>query len=214
MSLSGAGGIGGMLARTDTNGSTFYHADGNGNITALMDGNQNIVARYEYDGFGRLIGKWGSMADLNRYRFSSKEYVSQAGLYYFGNRFYEPNSQRWLNRDPIQEAGGLNLYQAVGNNPVNWIDPYGLDYHYYGNPSQFPPGMVPLIYGDTAFEQTSAAINNFGRSLWNGVAALGNLFHWGVGQLGGSDQDADALLMAAGLPEANLAGEADASQGY
>ena len=27
MSLSGAGGIGGSLARTDTNGSTFYHAD-------------------------------------------------------------------------------------------------------------------------------------------------------------------------------------------
>ncbi len=45
-SLAGAGGIGGLLARTDANGSTFYHADGNGNVTALMDGNQNIVARY------------------------------------------------------------------------------------------------------------------------------------------------------------------------
>jgi len=44
-SLQGAGGIGGLLARTDATGSTFYHADGAGNITALMDGNQNIVAR-------------------------------------------------------------------------------------------------------------------------------------------------------------------------
>ena len=37
-SLAGAGGIGGLLARTDTNGSTFYHADGAGNITGMMDG--------------------------------------------------------------------------------------------------------------------------------------------------------------------------------
>ena len=94
MSLSGAGGIGGMLARTDASGSTYFHADASQNITALMDGNQNMDARYEYDGFGRLTGKWGSMADLNRYRFSSKNNVSQAGLYYFGNRFYEPNFQR------------------------------------------------------------------------------------------------------------------------
>ena len=38
--LAGAGGIGGLLARTDTNGSAFYHADGSGNVTALMDGRE------------------------------------------------------------------------------------------------------------------------------------------------------------------------------
>jgi YD repeat-containing protein len=96
-SLAGAGGIGGLLARTDTNGSTFYHADGSGNITALIDSNQNVVARYEYDAFGRMIGKWGTLADANHYRFSSKEFMLQAGIYHYGFRFYEPNLQRWLN---------------------------------------------------------------------------------------------------------------------
>src|SRR5678815_1793867 len=33
--ISGAGGIGGLLARTDSSGSAFYHSDGNGNVTAL-----------------------------------------------------------------------------------------------------------------------------------------------------------------------------------
>jgi RHS repeat-associated protein len=124
-SLRGAGGVGGLLARTDANGTTYYHTDANVNITALMDGNQNIVARYEYDGFGRLIGKWGSMADANVYRFSSKEYDPVTGLYYFGGRYYDPVLQRWLNCDPIQEAAGINLYGFVRNNPTCYVDSDG-----------------------------------------------------------------------------------------
>ena len=131
-------GIGGLLARTDANGSTFYHSDGSGNITALIDATQNIVARYEYNPFGKLIGKWGALADVNRYRFSSKEIHPLSGLYSYGFRFYEPSFQRWLNRDPIGEGGGLNLSQFVGNSPVNEIDPLGLE----GNPvSSTLPGV-------------------------------------------------------------------------
>jgi RHS repeat-associated protein len=126
LSLRGAGGIGGLLARTDSNGPACYHSDGNGNITALIDADQYVAARYEYDPYGRLIGKWGRLADANRYRFSSKEFQPASGLYYYGYRFYEPNFGRWLNRDPIQERGGLNLYSFNGNNPANRIDPLGL----------------------------------------------------------------------------------------
>ncbi len=75
------------------------------------------------------------MADFNRYRFSGKEYDPRTGLYYFGYRYYEPNFQRWLNRDPIGERGGLNLYGFVGNNPVNRIDPLGLWGVAFGNNS-------------------------------------------------------------------------------
>ncbi len=61
-SIHGAGGIGGLLARTDGSGSAFYHADGAGNITALIDENENIAARYEYDPFGNLINSGALLA--------------------------------------------------------------------------------------------------------------------------------------------------------
>lgn len=40
--------------------------------------------------------------------------------------YYDPTLQRWLTLDPIGEAGGINIYQFVGNDPVNEVDPYGL----------------------------------------------------------------------------------------
>src|SRR5208283_1582939 len=72
-SLHGAGGIGGLLARTDGGQSiaslpsahAFYHADANGNITCLINTNQAIVAKYEYDPFGNILSQSGSLADAN-----------------------------------------------------------------------------------------------------------------------------------------------------
>ena len=78
------------------------------------------------------------------------------GLSYYGYRFYQPVMGRWLTRDPLQEAGGINLYGFVQNNPVNWIDPWGLDsssgswtfwqsINYLNNQAQarYQPGYVP-----------------------------------------------------------------------
>ena len=134
--LSSAGGIGGLLARTDmglfsaglASAHAYYQADGNGNITCLINTNQSNIAKYLYDPFGGLLEKSGPLADANHITFSSKEFHAPSGLYYYGLRFCDPLSQRWLNRDPIGEAGGLNLYGYVGNNPIMFIDPYGLSF--------------------------------------------------------------------------------------
>lgn len=124
--MQGAGGIGGLLARTDASSTNFYHSDGGGNITALTDSSGNVVARYLYDPFGNLLAKSGAMADVNRYRFSSKEVHPNSGLYYYGYRFYEPNLQRWVNQDPIQVRGGVNFYSFIKNSPINAYDSFGM----------------------------------------------------------------------------------------
>jgi len=130
--LERAGGIGGLLARSHGySGGTwsthnFYQADGNGNITYMVNSSQSSVAAYKYDPFGNLISSSGSLAGANVYRFSSKEQHANSGMYYYGYRFYDPNLQRWINRDPIEEAGGINLYAFVQHDPLNFTDSFGL----------------------------------------------------------------------------------------
>jgi RHS repeat-associated protein len=145
--LEGAGGIGGLLARSDGYSSgnftshAFYHADAGGNITCMLDANQTMVASYRYDPFGNTISKSGTLADVNTYRFSSKEIHANSGLYYYGFRWYDPNLQRWVNQDPLAEAGfqnrvhaprakykvNKNLYFFVANDPIKEWDYLGLD---------------------------------------------------------------------------------------
>jgi RHS repeat-associated protein len=124
----GVGGIGGLLAHT-THGSPsvshYYHADASGNITALVNVQNQISARYSHDPYGNLIGISGPMADLNRYRFSSKEVHDRSGLYLYGYRFYDPQYQRWVNLDPLEEGGGFNLYRFVNGDPFGYVDPDG-----------------------------------------------------------------------------------------
>jgi RHS repeat-associated protein len=132
--LKGAGGIGGLLARSEWNSVSstwshaFYHSDGVGNVTALAVPNGNDIAlagSYRYDPFGRLIGTPTGLAAINTQRYSSKDWHNASGFYYFGYRFYDPATQRWLNRDPIGEDGGGNLYRFNYNNSLAWIDPDG-----------------------------------------------------------------------------------------
>jgi len=94
---------------------------------------------------------WGTLATANTYRYSSKEIDPQSGIYYYGYRYYEPNLQRWLNRDPIGEWGGINLYRYVRNNPINYRDPFGLQpvesdpFNGWGPPNNSTP--TPNTFG-------------------------------------------------------------------
>jgi RHS repeat-associated protein len=168
-SLEGAGGIGGLLARTAQSyvdapmaGHSFYHADGNGNITMLINGSQAIVAKYLYDAFGNVLSASGLLANANLYQFSSKEKHLNSGLVYYLYRYYDPNLQRWPNRDPIDEPGFEVLasmiprskalardltfwveargpYVFVGNDPVLYSDEFGLTWRW-----GWPP-WVPTV---------------------------------------------------------------------
>jgi len=127
--LSGAGGVGGLLLATlHTSGKTFaYGMDHNGNVTLLVDTTTGqAAATYDYGPFGELLRQSGDYAMLNPYRFSTKYTDDETGLLDYGLRYYDPATGRWLNRDPIAEEGGQNLNAVAGNNFIGSFDVHGL----------------------------------------------------------------------------------------
>ena len=85
-----------------------------------------IKAAYQYDAFGRTVDQAGERAEENEWRFSTKPQEEQTGWYYYGFRYYDPETGRWPSRDPIEENGGVNLYRVVGNNPIINYDVMGM----------------------------------------------------------------------------------------
>jgi RHS repeat-associated protein len=118
------GGIGGLLHLNQGGAPYSYLYDGKGNVTALLDGVGHVAAVYQYDPFGVPRGPANTLSQPMQ--FSTKPYDEKTGLSFYGFRFYAPALGRWMTRDPIGEAGGINLYGFVGNNAVNWADPLGL----------------------------------------------------------------------------------------
>ena len=129
----GAHGVGGLQvifvteAGTTRSYSCWY--DLNGNLTELVNESGAIAAHYQYNAYGQVIGEWAdtndSFAVSNAFGFSTKYTDKETGLVYFGRRYYSPVLGRWINRDPIEESGGYNLYAYGLNDPVNRFDPNG-----------------------------------------------------------------------------------------
>ena len=130
-SLQGAGGVGGLLLITDHSapGTYYHHYDGNGNVTQVTTNTGSTAATYRYDAFGNALQATGTYALSNTYRFSTTSLdaeITTAPLYYYGYRYYDPQTGRWPSRDPIGEEGGVNLYKFVGNDGLNNNDMLGL----------------------------------------------------------------------------------------
>ena len=124
----GAGGVGGLLYLTVDGALYVPLCDNNGNVTHYCNANGAVVASYAYDAFGKTIAQSGPLADFFRHRFSTKCLDAETGLYYYGYRFYVLSLMRWLNRDPIEESGGLNLYGFCRNNAICMYDKDGRAY--------------------------------------------------------------------------------------
>ncbi len=91
----------------------FYTHDLTKNICEVLDVSGAIVTAYDYTPFGAVTAS--NSATPNTLTFSSEVLDAETALVYYNYRHYNPADGRWINRDPIDEQGGMNLYAMVGN---------------------------------------------------------------------------------------------------
>ncbi len=121
---------GGLAAPTGTVSSGnvdelyYVHTDHLATPKAITDQNQNVVWSADATPFGLFTTTASLTFNLC---FPGQYFDSETGLHYNYFRYYDPSTGRYITSDPIGLAGGLNTYSYVGGNPVNAIDPSGLD---------------------------------------------------------------------------------------
>ncbi len=124
-----------------------YCTDAQGSVLAVTDAAGNVVETYDYDAWGRLLAirdaagcPLARSAVGNRIFWQGREYFPDLGLYHFRARWYDPVTGRFLSKDPLGIAAGLNLYAFCGGDPVNHLDPYGTSWQSVA--SSFVVGVV------------------------------------------------------------------------
>jgi len=158
----------------------------------IFDNRGSIVKDFLYamtitDATGTVLGQ---SALGNRFLFTGRELDAETSLYYYRARYYNPTIGRFLQRDPVGYSAGLNLYSYVDNNPVNWVDPFGLEKKRSGRESETTTILLPGIYpGGPRFVHQEPG----GRRYWSysarptpapgpsplgsGVTAVGNYYN-------------------------------------
>jgi len=101
----------------------FYHFNALGSVIALSNDTGGIAETYAYSPYG----KTNQVSNVgNPYLFTGRRYDPETGLYYYRARYYDSGIGRFLQVDPIEYAGGINLYAYCLNNPLLFVDPWGL----------------------------------------------------------------------------------------
>jgi RHS repeat-associated protein len=131
-----------LWALTDRLGSVTDMVDylGTHRLHRAFDSFGNVTNETHYDADGiEVTAGWPGYVDM-AFAYTGRFYDKTTGLQNNLNRWYDASTGRWLSEDPISfAAGDVNLYRYVGNGPVNWTDPSGLE----ARPGKKPPKHWP-----------------------------------------------------------------------
>ncbi|WP_174913755.1 RHS repeat-associated core domain-containing protein [Burkholderia diffusa] len=197
------------------NSLAWYQCDHLGTPQELTDEHSEIAWSAEYRAWGvaqEAIRKASGKAPIvNPIRFQGQYHDHETGLHYNRYRHYDPEVGRFVGRDPIGLAGGINVWQYAPN-PVGWIDPLGLSgvdvYRAMKTGSDGLPVAEPTARGLGARPGVDIPVDTDGKvhpntgSISVAPESARNLPpHRRPENLGGTGKDCACLLNTANLPK-------------
>lgn len=150
--------------------SLYYTRDHLGSIREVVKSDGTLQARYDYDAYGKRSARYVASTypggcDLGftgHITLAPGSTSTQPEIVLTFFRAYSPDLGRWLSADPIGEAGGINLYGYVEGNPVNAIDPLGLQ----------------VAGGEEISEYVELGVGVIGEGLSAAGDFMNNLYNW------------------------------------
>lgn len=161
--------------------TSYYQSDVLSTITSLSNGAGALSQTYTFDSFGNQTASSGSVT--NPFRFTGRELDPETGIYNYRFRSYDSNTGRFISEDPIRFWGGIDFYAYTLDNPVNWIDRFGLEVQECRRPlngiplnSHLPPHT--FLYSTQSGEGYGLGPKNNWDAAWaaeSGKAVPGNI---------------------------------------
>ena len=112
-----------LAAQTSNEGTQYFTTDLFGSVSTVSDSSGYQLDSYSYDAFGSLVQ--GNLSGTRDFGYLGKQQDPTSRLYNYGYRDYKPQSARFTTVDPIRD--GTNWFAYVNNDPVNFVDLWGLE---------------------------------------------------------------------------------------
>lgn len=151
----------------------FYTRDHLGSIRELTNAADQVLIRYDYDPYGQVSSTRYLTLLSADFGFTGHYFHAPSGFNLAPYRTYAAANGRWLSRDPIEEEGGINLYEYVFNKPASDVDVLGLC-DFGDTLNYIAKGLVGgLIMGTGGAQPIGEPQNAFARWIDDAIAIAG-----------------------------------------